>query len=60
VAIGDVLDKKEALPTLRQIRALRRHARYDRVDVSDADAVARWIKDVEGNRVDVSEHSWPV
>jgi NAD(P)-dependent dehydrogenase (short-subunit alcohol dehydrogenase family) len=49
VAIGDVLDEKEARPTLRKIRALSRHCRYDRTDVSDPDAVARWIKDVEAD-----------
>lgn len=49
VAIGDVLDEKEAAPTLRQIKALRRRGRYDRVDVSDPDAVACWVRDVEAD-----------
>ena len=26
----------------------------------DFDFAESWIKDVEGNRVDVSEHGWPI
>lgn len=47
VALGDVLDEADAHPILRQIRALRRNCRYDRVDVRDADAVYRWVEAVE-------------
>lgn len=47
VALGDVLDEADARPILRQIRALRRNCRYDRVDVRDADAVYRWVEVVE-------------
>lgn len=49
VAIGDVLDPKEAQPTLRKIKALRRGCRYDQVDVTDADAVYQWVKNVEAD-----------
>lgn len=49
VAIGDILDEKEAQPTLRKIKSLRRHCRYDKVDVSDAEAVWKWVKTVEAD-----------
>jgi NAD(P)-dependent dehydrogenase (short-subunit alcohol dehydrogenase family) len=49
VAIGDVLDEKDAKPALRRIKALRRNCRYDRVDVRDADAVYQWVRDVEAD-----------
>jgi len=47
VAVGDVREEREAAGLLRKIRALRRKARYDRADVSDAEAVERWVRDVE-------------
>ena len=46
VAVGDILEAEKAHPLLTQIRALRRRPRYDRVDVSDADAVAAWVEAV--------------
>lgn len=49
VAIGDVLDEKDARPLLRKIKSLRRGCRYDKVDVSNADAVWQWVKDVEAD-----------
>jgi hypothetical protein len=39
----------------------RPRIRHIALNVKDRDAVAEsWIRDVEGNRVDVSEHGWPV
>jgi glucose 1-dehydrogenase len=47
VALGDVLPAEDAKATLASMRELGTRARYDRVDVSDAAGVARWVADVE-------------
>ncbi len=47
IAVGDIVDAQQAHALLTQIRALRRRARYDCVDVSDAAAVAAWVDAVE-------------
>ncbi len=47
VAIGDVRDPADAKDVLRAITGLTRRARYDRVDVSNAAAVAGWIETIE-------------
>lgn len=47
VAVGDVLPAAKAASLLKAVRGLGRRARYDRVDVSNAKAVARWIVAVE-------------
>lgn len=47
VAVGDVRPDRDAAGLLRKARALRGKARYDRTDVTDADAVERWVKEVE-------------
>ncbi|GMV98627.1 MAG: hypothetical protein AMXMBFR83_29760 [Phycisphaerae bacterium] len=49
VAVGDVLAERKARPVLREVEALGRRGRYDRVDVSDAEAVAGWVQAVEGD-----------
>lgn len=49
VALGDVLDEKDAKPALRRIKALRRGCRYEQVDVRDADAVCQWVRSVEAD-----------
>ena len=47
VALGDVLPDSDARNALDELRGLGTRARYDRVDVSDADAVAQWVAAVE-------------
>lgn len=47
IAIGDILPAKKAEETLAQLRKMGHKARYDRVDVSDDKAVARWVANVE-------------
>jgi NAD(P)-dependent dehydrogenase (short-subunit alcohol dehydrogenase family) len=49
VALGDIVDEREARPILRKLRSLRRNCRYDRVDVSNAEAVWQWVRDVEAD-----------
>jgi len=46
VAIGDV-SASSPEPLRKRIEGLGRRFRFDRVDVSDAQAVARWITDLE-------------
>lgn len=47
VAVGDVLDDSKAAGLLDALRSKGVRARYDRVDVSDATAVRKWIDGVE-------------
>lgn len=47
VALGDVRDAGDAQPFLDQLKERGFRARYDAVDVSDAEAVNKWIADVE-------------
>ncbi|MBL8875032.1 MAG: SDR family oxidoreductase [Phycisphaerae bacterium] len=54
VALSDVGSAQEAEGVLREVRALGRVARYDRVDVSDAEAVDRWVDDVRSTTGDVA------
>ena len=43
VALGDVRDETDARSLLDELRGLGAAARYDRVDVSDSDAVRAWV-----------------
>ena len=47
IALGDIHDASQAEAALSELRAQGRHARYDKVDVTDAQAVARWVETVE-------------
>ena len=47
IAVGDVVPASRAAALLAEIRGLGRRGRYDRVDVSDAAAVAHWVRVVE-------------
>jgi NAD(P)-dependent dehydrogenase (short-subunit alcohol dehydrogenase family) len=47
IALGDVRSTEHATETLAQLQQLGRRARYDQVDVSDAAAVAAWVRTVE-------------
>jgi glucose 1-dehydrogenase len=49
IALGDIRPPQDAEETLRELRQLWRRARYDEVDVSDAEAVARWVQTVEND-----------
>jgi glucose 1-dehydrogenase len=49
IALGDVLDPRDAGDALSAIAALGVRGRYDRVDVADHEAVERWIRSVEEN-----------
>jgi len=44
IAVGDILPASRSKPLLKQLGP---RSRYDRVDVSNAKAVARWLKNVE-------------
>ncbi len=43
VALGDIVEAERVESLLMELRALGRRARYDRVDVGDAQAVADWV-----------------
>jgi len=47
VALGDVRSETDAQPFLDELKNSGFRARYDCVDVSDADAVNHWIENVE-------------
>jgi NAD(P)-dependent dehydrogenase (short-subunit alcohol dehydrogenase family) len=47
VAVGDLAPPARARDLLRRITSIGRRARYDRVDVSHAGAVRRWVAAVE-------------
>ena len=47
VAVGDLLEAVAAEPLLKEITGLNRRGRYDRVDVTDPDAVTAWVASVE-------------
>jgi glucose 1-dehydrogenase len=47
IAIGDVQEEDRALGLLQEIQQTGKQARYDRVDVVDAEAVAAWVRRVE-------------
>jgi NAD(P)-dependent dehydrogenase (short-subunit alcohol dehydrogenase family) len=49
IGMGDVLDPVQAGALLRELDQLRCRARYDRVDVADADAVTAWVQVVESD-----------
>ena len=49
IAICDIRSNDDATATLSSLRDLAVHARYDRVDVADAAAVAAWIAAVEAD-----------
>jgi len=48
VAIGDVHEPEESEPVLCALRQAGRKVHYHKTDVSDPDAVAAWVKIVEG------------
>lgn len=47
IAMGDVRESSSVEGLLAEIRDMGRQARYDRVDVSNADAVRDWVQAVE-------------
>lgn len=47
IAIGDITPAEKAAPLLAQLEGLGVKARYDIVDVSDAEAVTAWVARVE-------------
>jgi NAD(P)-dependent dehydrogenase (short-subunit alcohol dehydrogenase family) len=47
VAVGDCRDDGRSQPLRAQIEALRRRFRFDLIDVADAGAVNRWVRQVE-------------
>ena len=47
IALGDLREPEAAELLLEQVHALGRRGRYDRVDVSDAEAVGEWLRKVE-------------
>jgi NAD(P)-dependent dehydrogenase (short-subunit alcohol dehydrogenase family) len=47
IALGDILPPNQAQPLLQAIRELGRRCRYDNVDVSSAEAVRGWVREVE-------------
>jgi len=47
LGLSDVVEPGEADSLLRDVRALGRSARYDRVDVTDAQAVECWVRSIE-------------
>lgn len=49
IGVGDVLDVDAAEPLLAEIRLAGRRARYDRADVTDAEAVTHWVQAVEAD-----------
>lgn len=49
IALCDLRPPVDAAPVLSELRALGRRARYDVVDVSDANAVHDWVSDVESS-----------
>ncbi len=49
VAVCDIAEPEAAHPLITQLRALRIKPRYDKVDVADPAAVARWCAAVEAD-----------
>src|SRR4051794_27549457 len=49
IAIGDLHPNSEANDFLDKIRKLGVRARYDRVDVADAEQVSAWVRNVEAD-----------
>ena len=49
IALGDILPAENAESFQSDMRQLGRRARYDSVDVSDAEAVTRWVGAVESD-----------
>jgi len=49
IGIGDILDSHQAKGLLEEVHQLGRRARYDQVDVADADAVTAWVQAVESD-----------
>jgi NAD(P)-dependent dehydrogenase (short-subunit alcohol dehydrogenase family) len=47
VSLGDLAPPEAAAPLLAELRDLGRRARYDRVDVTDADGVNAWVTATE-------------
>ena len=48
IAIGDILDASRASEYLEELKAFGGRAKYDRIDISDAEAVEERIRNVEG------------
>jgi len=53
VGLSDIVAPEAAESLVRKVRAMGRSARYDRVDVTDALAVERWIGNVQNEVGDV-------
>ena len=49
LALGDIVEPERATLLLDQLQRLGRRARYDRVDVADAEAVTEWVAAVEAD-----------
>lgn len=49
IALGDILSDDRAADTLDELRRLGRRARYDLVDVADAEAVNQWVLATEAD-----------
>lgn len=47
VALGDLFEPGQAEALLAELRSLGRRARYDRVDVADAEAVRTWVENAD-------------
>ncbi len=47
IALGDILEADDVSRTLEELKGMRRRARYDRVDVTNAEAVLQWTLHVE-------------
>ena len=49
MALGDIVEEAQAEPFLAELRQRGRRARYDRVDVADAESVTAWVAAVEAD-----------
>jgi NAD(P)-dependent dehydrogenase (short-subunit alcohol dehydrogenase family) len=49
IAIGDIVEPEKADDLIKAVLQMGRQARYDRVDVTEADAVRDWVQTVEEN-----------
>lgn len=47
IALGDIVEAEKAAPLLAELRALGRRARYDRIDVANAQTVRAWVETIE-------------
>jgi NAD(P)-dependent dehydrogenase (short-subunit alcohol dehydrogenase family) len=54
ISLSDVIAPEAVDALLREVHAMKRSARYDRVDVTDAAAVERWVGNVQKEVGDVN------